>query len=106
MIFRIQDELRLITEEEALITHVSNGNVFCWRTWRREVVLNIKTTNNWSIEVIYDQHGVQFVRKAVGPDGKNHVGWASIPIHNLLDDAEIAALNTEMKSALGSLFPL
>lgn len=46
------------------------------------------------------------VRHAIGPDGKNHVGWASIPIHNLLDDTEIAALNTEFKEALGSLFPL
>lgn len=106
MIFRIQEELRLITEEESLITHVANGRIFCWRTWRPEVTLTIKTTNKWSIQVVYDQHGVQYVRHAIGPDGKNHVGWASIPIHNLLDDAEIAALNAEFKEALGSLFPL
>lgn len=98
--------MRQIADEEVVITHIHNDNLFVLRTLRSHTLLTFKTANGWTFEVTYNDQGVEYVRSAIGPDGQDRVGrWNMIPVGKLLSETEQRDLNTEIEQAIASIFP-
>lgn len=99
--------MRQIAEEEVVITHVVCDTLFLFRKMRKAKLVVFKTSNNWKFEVVLAQdHAVEYIRCAIGPDGRDVIGSSIVPVQGLLEPSEMLDFNTELLSAITSTFPM
>jgi len=99
--------MRQIAEEEVVITHVVCDTLFLLRKMRKVNAVVFKTSNKWKIEVTFGSDGkAEYIRSAIGPDGRDVIGWNLVPMRDLMTPDYELAFNTELLSAIASTFPL